>query len=70
MAVVIDVCVCWRGSIIVITSTSVTTTFVSAVPWNDVTVEVTGRVLVVVESVGASVASLCLGVSSLEWWPG
>jgi hypothetical protein len=51
----------------VTTSTSVTTTFVSAVPEKDVTVVVTVRVLTVVESERAGVASLRLGVSTLEW---
>lgn len=52
----------------VTTSTSVaTTTLVCAVPENDVTVDVTVRVLTVVESGSADVASLCLNVSRLKW---
>ena len=52
----------------VTTSTSVTTiTLVSAVPGNDVTVEVTVRVLRVAEPDRAGVACLRLEVSTLEW---
>jgi hypothetical protein len=70
VAVVVDVCVCWIGSMTVMSSTLVTaTTLVSAVPVYVVTVAMTVCVLVVA-GLGRSSVVCLLSVNTLHRSPG